>query len=69
MNCSGCGKHVSEFTAYLHPEPDEFWHRRCWMRVFWHVENESGGNPRPMTNAEKSALADSIRPDHCLTHR
>lgn len=53
MKCCGCGRHVSEWSDYLMPEPDQFWHPQCWGYIFWHVQ-DGGGNPRPMTPEEKA---------------
>lgn len=57
MDCCGCGKLVSPWSEYLNPEPKQFWHPNCWMRIDWHVYDEP--LPRPMTTAEKVAYVES----------
>jgi hypothetical protein len=56
-DCCGCGKEVSRWTKHLNPEPGQFWHPNCWMRIDWHVDAEP--RPRPMTTAEKVAYVES----------
>lgn len=51
--CAGCGRDLSLWATYLHPEPSEYWHTSCWGFVDWHVDDV--WPPRPMTPAEKSA--------------